>query len=93
MLKWPNPADSHKEHGTPSTHTHQCGRVVWGMLPGYGCGHIWTHTAKPGPVDIQAHKCPQCGAGPFLFPLPEPPPRFATVYDDDGFKMRVRSAV
>ena len=77
------------------THRHQCGRVVWGMLEGVGCGHIFEHEDVPGPPTVARHKCPQCGAAPWYHRLPEetPPARTAVVHYEDGFKMKVRSAV
>lgn len=54
-------------------HYHQCGRITDGMIPGYGCGHVWQHRdetkVKSGKVSIRKHLCPECGKGPWYYVL------------------------
>ncbi len=49
----------------PEEHTHQCGRIYSGMISGYGCGHVWSHTRDESRSMKDDHMCPQCGRGPW----------------------------
>lgn len=54
-----------RESTLTGVHAHQCGRVSFGMLKNYGCGHVWSHVRdvkKSLPAD---HMCPECGLGPW----------------------------
>lgn len=53
----------------PRPHFHQCGRVLDGWLPGYGCGHLWQHQRNPKLHIADDHRCPLCSKGPWYYEL------------------------
>jgi len=55
-------------------HYHQCGRLAGGLLPDFGCRHVWQHAAEPTKNYVKystQHKCPLCGKGPWYYVLSE----------------------
>lgn len=50
-------------------HSHQCGYKDDEFDPHAGCGHVWQHSnlciLLPSDKFERAHRCPNCGKGPW----------------------------